>query len=96
MEQTNKPWVVNREEAMNRTCSNIYEEYKLVIEEFNKKIIDKCNERKHEIVYKTDNPVTSKDLHYFYHCLGYRVEVEELPQYKDEVEYTIFKLKLMW
>ena len=96
MEQKDKPGVVNREEAVNRTCNAIYEEYKVVITEFNNKIISKCNEFKHEIVYKTDNPVTAKDLHYFYICLGYNVQVEEIPKYKDGIEYTIYKLKLMW
>lgn len=96
MEQKDKAWVVNATEAINRTCDAIYREYKSIIDSFNQHIIDKCSKRKHEIVYKTDNPETSKDLHYFYGCLGYILEVEEVPQYKDGIEYTIYKLKLMW
>ena len=47
-------------------------------------------------VYKTDNETTCQDLHYFYNCVGYKVEVEELPHYKDGVEYIVYKIKLMW
>ena len=96
MEQKDKPWVVNRDEAINRTCSAIYEEYKVTIDAFNQHIIAKCSKRKHEVVYKTDNETTCKDLHYFYMCLGYRIEIEEASAYKEGVEYIIYKLKLMW
>lgn len=95
-QQKNKPWVVNASEAINRTCNSIYEEYKVVIDLFNNKIIDTCNKRKHSVTYKTDNEVTCKDLHYFYNCLGYKVDIEETPNYKDGVEYTVYKIKLMW
>ncbi len=88
MEQENKPWVVNAHEAINRTCDAIYREYKVTV--------NACSKKKHSVVYKTDNETTCQDLHYFYNCVGYKVEVEELPQYKDGAEYTIYKLKLMW
>lgn len=96
MEQTNKPWVVNATEAINRTCDTIYNEYKVTVDAFNEKIVTACSKKKRSVIYKTDNENTYKDLYYFYTCLGYKIEVEELPQYKDDVEYTIYKLKLMW
>ena len=48
MEQKDKPWVVNYPEAVNRTCNAIYEEYKVLIELFNKKLCDACSKKKHE------------------------------------------------
>ena len=96
MEQKDKAWVVNANEAIQRTCDAIYREYKATIDAFNEHIVEKCRNRKHEIVYKTDNELTSKDLYYFYICLGYKVEIEEEPSYKEGVEYTIYKIKLMW
>ena len=96
MEQKDKPWVVNYPEAVNRTCDTIYKEYKAVIELFNKKLCDACSKKKHEITYRTDNETTFHDLHYFYTNLGFRIEIDEEPDYKDGVEYTIYKLKLMW
>lgn len=96
MEQKDKPWVVSASEAINRTCDAIYGEYKVIIDIFNEKIVNACSKRKHQIVYKTDNETTHRDLLYFYSCLGYKVDFEEVPQYKNGVEYTIYKLKLMW
>ena len=96
MEQENKPWVVNVHEAVNRTCNAIYKEYKTVIELFNKKLSDACSKKKHELTYRTDNETTFHDLYYFYTNIGFRVEVDEEPDYKDGVEYTVYKLKLMW
>ena len=96
MEQTNKPWVVNATEATNRTCDTIYHEYKDVIATFNEKIINAGSKKKNFVIYKTDNETTSLDLHYFYVCLGYKVELDEIPEYKDGIEYTIYKLKIMW
>ena len=96
MEKENKAWVVNYSEAVNRTCNAIYQEYKVVIDAFNQHIIDKCAKRKHEITYTTDNEVTFRDLAYFYITLGYKVETDEQPKYKDGVEYTAYKIKLMW
>ena len=97
MEQKeNKAWVVNAHEAINRTCDAIYREYKVTVDAFNEKIVNACSKKKHSVVYKTDNETTCQDLHYFYNCVGYKVEVEELPQYKDGVEYIIYKLKLIW
>lgn len=96
MEQTNKPWVVNANEAINRTCDTIYNEYKPIVDTFNEKIVTACSKKKRSVIYKTDNETTYQDLHYFYTCLGYKIEVEEIPQYKNGVEYTIYKLKLMW
>lgn len=95
-QQENKPWVINYPEAVNRTCDAIYKEYKTVIELFNKKISDACSKKKHELVYRTDNETTFHDLHYFYSSVGFRIEVDEEPNYRDGVEYTIYKLKLMW
>ena len=74
----------------------IYEEYKTVIDLFNKKLSDACSKKKHELIYRTDNETTFHDLHYFYVNIGFRVEVDEEPDYKDGVEYTIYTLKLMW
>ena len=96
MEEKNKAWVVNAAEAINRTCDSIYREYKATIDAFNQHIIDKCAKRKHEVVYTTDNETTFKDLGYFYITLGYKVETDEQPKYKDGIEYTIYKIKLMW
>ena len=95
-QQENKPWVVNYPEAVNRTCNTIYEEYKTVIELFNKKLCDACSKKKHEITYRTDNETTFHDLYYFYTNVGFKVEVDEEPKYKNGIEYTIYKLKLMW
>lgn len=94
--QENKAWVVNATEAINRTCDAIYREYKVVVDTFNEKIVNACSKKKHSVTYKTDNQTTAKDLHYFYTCLGYKIETEETSDYKDEVEYIIYKLKLMW
>ena len=97
MEQKeNKALVVNATEAINRTCDAIYREYKEVVEAFNQKVMAACSKKKHTITYKTDNKVTFDDLYYFYTCLGYKIEVEELPQYKEGIEYIIYKIKLMW
>ena len=95
-QQENKPWVINYPEAVNRTCDAIYREYKTVIELFNKKLSDACSKKKHELIYRTDNETTFHDLHYFYSNVGFRIEVDEEPDYRDGVEYTIYKLKLMW
>lgn len=95
-QQVNKLWVVNATEAINRTCNAIFKEYEFVIREFNDKITETCSKKKHSVIYKTDNQTTSQDLYYFYTCLGYKVEVEETPKYKEGIEYTIYKLKLMW
>ena len=81
---------------MNRTCNAIYEEYKTVIELFNKKLCDACSKKKHGITYRTDNKTTFHDLYYFYTNIGFKVEVDEEPKYKNGIEYTIYKLKLMW
>ena len=95
-QQENKPWVINYPEAVNRTCDAIYREYKTVIELFNKKLSDACSKKKHELIYRTDNETTFHDLHYFYTNVGFRIEVDEELDYRDGVEYTIYKLKLMW
>ena len=50
MEQKDKPWVVNYPEAVNRTCNAIYEEYKTVIELFNKKLCDACSKKNMRLV----------------------------------------------
>jgi hypothetical protein len=96
MEQKDKPWVVNYPEAVNRTCDAIYKEYKTLIELFNKKICDACSNKKREISYRTDNETTFHDLYYFYTNIGFKVETDEKPDYKNGIEYTIYKLKLMW
>ena len=96
MEQKDKAWVVNANEAIQRTCDAIYREYKPVVDAFNQQIVNRCSKRKREVIYKTDNELTCRDLHYFYVCLGYKVEIEEEPSYKEGVEYTIYKIKLMW
>lgn len=96
MEQKDKAWVVNANEAIQRTCDAIYREYKHVVDAFNQQIVNRCSKRKHEVIYKTDNENTCRDLHYFYLCLGYKVEIEEESSYKEGVEYTIYKLKLIW
>ena len=96
MKQENKPWVVNYPEAVNRTCKAIYEEYITIIELFNKKLCDACSKKKHEITYRTDNETTFHDLYYFYTNIGFKVEVDEEPKYKNGIEYTIYKLKFMW
>lgn len=96
MKEKDKDWVVNANEAIQRTCDAIYREYKAVVDAFNQQIVNRCSKRKHEVIYKTDNELTCRDLHYFYVCLGYKVEIEEEPSYKEGVEYTVYKLKLMW
>lgn len=91
-----RKWVVNATEAINRTCEAIFKQYEDVISLFNEEIVKACSKKKHSVVYKTDNETTSNDLQYFYKCIGYVVEVEEAPKYKDGIEYTIYKLKIMW
>ena len=96
MEQKNELWAVNYPEAVNRTCEAIRKEYKAIIDLFNTKIVDACTKLKHEVTYRTDNEKTFNDLHYFYSVLGYKIETDEQPKYKDGVEYTVYKIKLMW
>ena len=91
-----RKWVVNATEAINRTCDVIFKQYEDVISLFNEEIVKACSKKKHSVVYKTDNEITSNDLQYFYRCIGYVVEVEETPKYKDGIEYTIYKLKIIW
>ena len=49
MEQKDKAWVVNANEAINRTCNAIFEEYKETIMAFNEHINNACKKRKHNV-----------------------------------------------
>lgn len=92
-EEKKHGWVVNQNEARQRTCDAIYKKYSKVIEAFNEHIIDCCKKCKRTIYYTTNDEIEAKDMHYFYANMGYLVEVEEL---ETSIKGTDYKIKLCW
>lgn len=91
-QEENKPWVINGIEAKNRTANTIYRKYKEIIDDFNKNIIEQCNNCKTFLYYTTKDEKKAKHLAYFYTIVGYNVEMTD----KEEVLETVYKLKIMW
>lgn len=90
--QGEKAWVVNAVEARNRTCDAIYKAHKDIIEEFNNHILLQCSKHKIFVSYTTEDKKLFNDLCYFYLCLGYDVQPEEI----DNTIKPVYSFKIRW